>query len=185
VRAAWLICLKDLKARLRDRSALLIGIVVPLGLAFIFNSIFSGISGGSGVIGLGVVNADHGAASQQFTSQVLPAVSRSGLISVHTEPTEAQARAGGQGNAGRGHRHPGRLLRPGPGWPARLDAGHRQRGRARLDGGRPVYRRGLRGRPEPGAAVGRHRRRDYAAPAGADSGAGRRGGCGIGAGGGH
>jgi hypothetical protein len=29
MRAAWLICLKDLKARLRDRSALLIGIVVP------------------------------------------------------------------------------------------------------------------------------------------------------------
>ena len=79
MRAAWLICLKDLKARLRDRSALLIGIVVPLGLAFIFNSIFSGISGGSNVISLGVVNADHGAASQQFTSQVLPAVSRSGF----------------------------------------------------------------------------------------------------------
>jgi len=93
VRAAWLICLKDLKARLRDRSALLIGIVVPLGLAFIFNSIFSGISGGSNVITLGVVNADHGAASQQFTSQVLPAVSRSGLISIHAEPTETQARA--------------------------------------------------------------------------------------------
>ena len=46
--------------------------MVPLGLAFIFNSIFSGISGGSNVISLGVVNADHGAASQQFTSQVLP-----------------------------------------------------------------------------------------------------------------
>jgi ABC-2 type transport system permease protein len=93
VRAAWLICLKDLKARLRDRSALLIGIVVPLGLAFIFNSIFSGISGGSNVFSLGVVNADHGAASQQFTSQVLPAVSRSGLISIHDVPTETQARA--------------------------------------------------------------------------------------------
>jgi len=93
MRAAWLICLKDLKARLRDRSALLIGIVVPLGLAFIFNSIFSGISGGSDVISLGVVNADHGAASEQFTSQVLPAVGRSGLIAIRTEPTLAQARA--------------------------------------------------------------------------------------------
>jgi ABC-2 type transport system permease protein len=92
VRAAWLICLKDLKARLRDRSALLIGVVVPLGLAFIFNSIFSGISGGSDVISIGVVNADRGAASQQFTSQVLPAVSRSGLISIHVEPSEMQAR---------------------------------------------------------------------------------------------
>ena len=93
MRAAWLICVKDLRARLRDRSALLIGIVVPLGLAFIFTSIFSGISGGSNVISLGVVNADHGAASQQFTSHVLPAVSRSGLISIHTEPSLARARA--------------------------------------------------------------------------------------------
>ena len=56
--AAWLICAKDLKARLRDRSALLIGIVVPLALAFIFNVIFSGVSGSSGVISLGVVDAD-------------------------------------------------------------------------------------------------------------------------------
>ena len=54
MRAAVLICMKDLKARIRDRSALLIGIVVPLGLAFIFNSIFSGISGNSKAIDLGV-----------------------------------------------------------------------------------------------------------------------------------
>jgi len=92
MRATWLICAKDLRARLRDRSALLIGILVPLGLAFIFNSIFSGISGASNVISLGVVNADHGVASQQFTSQVLPAVGRSGLITVHTEPSLARAR---------------------------------------------------------------------------------------------
>jgi ABC-2 type transport system permease protein len=93
MRAALLICLKDLRARLRDRTALLIGIVIPLGLAFIFNAIFSGISGGGTVIDLGVVNADHGLATQQFTSQVLPAVARSGLIAIHTEPTLARARA--------------------------------------------------------------------------------------------
>ena len=93
MRAAWLICAKDLKARMRDRSALLIGIVVPLALAFIFNVIFSGISGGSGVISLGVVDADHGAASQAFTRQVLPAVNRSGLITIHTEATAGRARA--------------------------------------------------------------------------------------------
>ncbi len=93
MRATWLICVKDLRARLRDRSALLIGIVVPLGLAFIFNSIFSGISGASDAISLGVVNADHGVASQLFTSSVLPAVGRSGLITIHTEPSLAQARA--------------------------------------------------------------------------------------------
>ena len=92
MRAAWLICAKDLRARLRDRSAVLIGVVVPLGLAFIFNSIFSGISGAS-VINLGVVNADHGAVSQQFTGHVLPAVGRSGVITIHPEASVAQARA--------------------------------------------------------------------------------------------
>jgi len=93
MRAALLICAKDLKARLRDRSALLIGIVVPLGLAFIFNAIFSGLSGASNVIKLGVADADHGVASQPFTSQVLPAVDRSGLISIRTEPSLTRARA--------------------------------------------------------------------------------------------
>jgi ABC-2 type transport system permease protein len=93
VRAAWLICTKDLKARLRDRSALLIGIVVPLALAFIFTVIFSGVSGGSGVISLGVVDADHGSASQAFTQQVLPAVKSSGLITIHTEASPRRARA--------------------------------------------------------------------------------------------
>ena len=93
MRAAWLICLKDLRSRLRDRSALLIGIVVPLVLAFIFNVIFSGVSGGSGVISLGVVDADHGPASQAFTQQVLPAVNRSGLITIRTEASAARARA--------------------------------------------------------------------------------------------
>src|SRR5690349_5946966 len=91
--AAWLICAKDLKARLRDRSALLIGIVVPLALAFIFNVIFSGVSGASGAISLGVVDADHGAASRAFTQQVLPAVNHSGLIAIHAEPSAARARA--------------------------------------------------------------------------------------------
>jgi ABC-2 type transport system permease protein len=93
MRSAVLICVKDLKARLRDRSALLIGIVVPLGLAFIFNSIFSGISGNSKTIQLGVVALDRGTIGQQFVSQVLGAVGSSGLIAVHHENTVAGARA--------------------------------------------------------------------------------------------
>jgi linearmycin/streptolysin S transport system permease protein len=91
MRAAVLISLKDLKARLRDRSALLIAIVVPLGLAFIFSLIFSGLSGKA--ISLGVVNADRGAIARQFISNVLGPAGRSGLIAVHDEPTAARARA--------------------------------------------------------------------------------------------
>lgn len=92
MRAAMLICLKDLKARFRDRSALLIGIVVPLGLAFIFNSIFGGISGNGKAINLGVVSLDRGAVARQFTGQVLGAVGRNGLIAIHQEATVTGAR---------------------------------------------------------------------------------------------
>ena len=57
MRAALLISAKDLKARLRDRSALLLAVVVPLALAFIFNLIFGGI-GNSKAVSLGVVVED-------------------------------------------------------------------------------------------------------------------------------
>jgi ABC-2 type transport system permease protein len=93
MRAAWLICLKDLRSRFRDRSALIIGIVVPLGLAFIFSSIFGGISGNSKAIDLGVANLDQGALARQFVDQVLGSVGRSGLIAIHQEATAAGARA--------------------------------------------------------------------------------------------
>ena len=56
MRTAWLICRKDLKRAVRDRSALLVGIVVPLALAFIFNAVFSGAASGNVVISLGVVD---------------------------------------------------------------------------------------------------------------------------------
>jgi ABC-2 type transport system permease protein len=92
MRAAFLIAGKDLKARIRDRSALLIGIVVPFGLAFIFNLIFGGLNGSSSVINLGVVDEDHGTLAQVFTQQVLGNVSRHGLVTVHPEASETAAR---------------------------------------------------------------------------------------------
>jgi ABC-2 type transport system permease protein len=93
LRAALLIAGKDLRARIRDRSALLIGIAVPLGLAFIFNAIFGGISGNSKAISLGVVVADHGVIGQSFVRQVLDPLRRSGLIAVDAEPSTAAASA--------------------------------------------------------------------------------------------
>lgn len=93
MRAAVLIAAKDLKERIRDRSAILIAIVTPLVLAFIFNGIFSGIGGGSNLIKLGYVDQDGGPVAQTFVQQVLGAVNKSGLISVQSEPTEAGARS--------------------------------------------------------------------------------------------
>ena len=92
VRAALLIAAKDLRLRVRDRSALLIGIVVPLGLAFIFHLILGGVSGGKAV-SLGAVVADRGVVGQTFIRQVLDPLSHRGLITLRTEPSVAAARA--------------------------------------------------------------------------------------------
>jgi len=92
-RAALLIAEKDLKARVRDRSALIFGILVPLGLAFIFNLIFAGVSGNSKAISLGVVVADHGQMGQAFTAQVLDPLRHIGIISVRAEPSVAAGRS--------------------------------------------------------------------------------------------
>jgi linearmycin/streptolysin S transport system permease protein len=91
--AALLIAEKDLKARIRDRSALIFGILVPLGLAFIFNAIFGGVSGNSSAINIGVVVADHGPVGQAFVRQVLVPLRHSGLISMRAEPSVTAARS--------------------------------------------------------------------------------------------
>jgi ABC-2 type transport system permease protein len=44
MRAALIIALKDLRQRLRDRSALLMAVVAPFGLAAIFSSLLGGVS---------------------------------------------------------------------------------------------------------------------------------------------
>jgi ABC-type Na+ efflux pump permease subunit len=43
VNAAWIIAKKDLKQRLRDRSAYIIGVVAPLGLALVFGFVLTGV----------------------------------------------------------------------------------------------------------------------------------------------
>ena len=92
MRAAFLIASKDLKERIRDRSAILIAIVAPLVLAVIFNAIFSGL-GGSGTTRLGYVDQDGGPVAQAFTNQVLGDVSKGSRITFRSEPTVEAARA--------------------------------------------------------------------------------------------
>ncbi|MGA7912913.1 MAG: ABC transporter permease [Candidatus Dormiibacterota bacterium] len=92
MRAAVLIATKDLKERIRDRSAILVAIVAPLVLAFIFNAIFSGI-GGSSTTPLGFVDQDGGPVAQAFVQQVLGPFNKGGSISFRSEATVADARS--------------------------------------------------------------------------------------------
>jgi len=82
MRAALLIAAKDLRQRLRDRSAILVAIVVPLGLAFIFSLILGGISGGSTVFEYAVADEDGGAVAAAFARNALSSIEDQGIIAV-------------------------------------------------------------------------------------------------------
>ncbi len=93
MRAALLIAGKDLRQRLRDRSALLAAIVVPLVLASIFGLIFHNVTGGHVTFTFGLVDQDHGPAAQAFETQALRPLERSGLLEVRLEPSLAAGRS--------------------------------------------------------------------------------------------
>ncbi len=98
MRAALLITGKDLRQRLRDRSALLVAIVVPLVLAAIFGLIFKNATGGRVTFTFGLVDQDRGTAAQQFVSDVLTPLQRSGLIVIRREPTLSAGRSAANNN---------------------------------------------------------------------------------------
>jgi ABC-2 type transport system permease protein len=81
VRTAFQIAVKDLKLRLRDRSALIIGIIAPLSLAFILNLVFGSAFDPTQGIGLeyGVVDLDQSEISASFTS-VLDEIENEGIL---------------------------------------------------------------------------------------------------------
>jgi ABC-2 type transport system permease protein len=81
VRTALRIAGKDLKLRLRDRSALIIGIIAPLSLAFILNLVFGSAFDPTQGIGLeyGVVDLDRSEISTSFTS-VLEEIEAEGIL---------------------------------------------------------------------------------------------------------
>ncbi|HET7338314.1 MAG TPA: ABC transporter permease [Candidatus Dormibacteraeota bacterium] len=91
MRPAFLIAAKDLRERIRDRTAILIAVVVPLVLAFIFSAILGGGSGDTRAIPLGYVDEDGGAVAEDFVQQVLGQVEKSGIATVHSEPSVATA----------------------------------------------------------------------------------------------
>ena len=84
------IALKDLRQRLRDRSAIMVAIVLPLALAFIYSSLF-GTAAAPRAFGYAVVDLDRGDVAQVFVTDVLGAVSRQGFVTVRVVGTVAEA----------------------------------------------------------------------------------------------
>jgi ABC-2 type transport system permease protein len=70
MRSALSIAWKDLRLRLRDRSFFFMGILVPFGLALIFNMVFGGALGEDFRPSYAVVDEDGGSIAQQFVASL-------------------------------------------------------------------------------------------------------------------
>jgi ABC-2 type transport system permease protein len=84
------IALKDLRQRLRDRSAWVLGFVAPMAVAGLISVAFGGAQ--SFHTSVAVVDHDHGAIAAGFR-QFLRSPDLQGLLTVRPVSTEAQARA--------------------------------------------------------------------------------------------
>ena len=95
MRSANQIAVKDLKLRLRDRSAIILGILAPLALAFILNAVFGSAFDSTGGLDLefGVVDLDGSEVSLGFI-QTLDQLEAQGLLAVTEYEDETEATDG-------------------------------------------------------------------------------------------
>lgn len=91
--AAWTIAVKDLKQRVRDKSALIVGIIAPLALAAIFSFVFNPIEDFEFSANYVVVDQDGGPAARLFVDQVLGGITGDGTVEVDELATVEEARA--------------------------------------------------------------------------------------------
>lgn len=82
MRAASRIAAKDLKLRIRDRSAIIIGIIAPLALAFIFDLVFAGAFDQQFDLQYGLVDLD-GSEISQGLGDVLEGAQAEGILTLH------------------------------------------------------------------------------------------------------
>lgn len=91
LRSIPLIAGKDLRQRLRDRSLIMIALVLPFALAFIFNLVFGGVENDR-IARYAVADEDRGTAATQFVDGVLRPIERQGIIAIRTVPSAAEGR---------------------------------------------------------------------------------------------
>jgi ABC-2 type transport system permease protein len=91
LRAALLILGKDLRLRLRDRSVLLFGVVVPLGLTVLFSFIFPDFD--EFELPAAVVDLDGGPVAAAFVDEVLPELVAADVLILVDAADEDEARS--------------------------------------------------------------------------------------------
>jgi len=90
---AWIIASKDLKQRIRDKSALIVGIIAPLALAAIFSFVFNPIQDFQFSADYIVVDEDGGPAARLFVDQVLAGLASDESITVEELASRDEAQA--------------------------------------------------------------------------------------------
>lgn len=93
MRQVLLIALRDLRERARDRTAYVLALVLPLGLAGVFTLILGNIGGDGEVFRYAVADDDRGVVAMTFTDEVLRGAAAGGAIEIRTASSAAQARA--------------------------------------------------------------------------------------------
>lgn len=91
MRAAALIATKDLRQRLRDRSAILVAVVVPLALAAVLGAVIPDAGDGDISLRYAVVEGDRGQAARAF-GDGLRRLEREGVIALRRAPSSEEAR---------------------------------------------------------------------------------------------
>ena len=91
LRAASLILAKDTRLRVRDRSVWLFAFVVPLGLTFLFSSIFPDTEAIE--LRAGVVDLDGGEVAAGFVEGVVPALAEADVLTQVEFDSEEDARS--------------------------------------------------------------------------------------------
>ncbi|HSQ38250.1 MAG TPA: ABC transporter permease [Acidimicrobiia bacterium] len=91
--AAIRIVLKDIRQRLRDRSAYLWGIAAPFGLAAIFSLLFGDLVSAAADFSYAVADEDGGSAARVFVEQVLAPLDEEGVFTIEEVGSAAEARA--------------------------------------------------------------------------------------------
>src|SRR3970282_2976072 len=96
--AATRIAGKDLKLRLRDRSAFIIGIITPLALAYIFHLVFGNVFASESLdLQIGLVDLDRTEVSSSL-GEVLSEIESQGILEVTDfDDTDAADAAGEDG----------------------------------------------------------------------------------------
>jgi ABC-2 type transport system permease protein len=99
MRAALVICAKDLRQRMRDRSALVLAFVVPFALAAVLGLTLGEVASGDVTFDYALVDEDGGRLATSFRADVLGGLEREGLVRLRAaESAEAARRLAAAGS---------------------------------------------------------------------------------------